>query len=124
MNVQEEIRRLAYDFYEKSGKMCGMELEHWLRAEQIVMAKLAAQGKVQAAGLQPEKTRITASGPGERTGSEGTRSAAKVKVETAERDAEKMQKSASTADISVKPKKTPKKKPQTKTAGKTRKTRS
>ncbi len=60
MNVQEEIRKLAYDFYEKTGRAGGMELEHWLRAEQIVMARLAAQGKVEAAEMKPEKPQKTA----------------------------------------------------------------
>ena len=62
MNVQEEIRRLAYDFYEKSGRMGGRELEHWLMAEQVVMSKLAAsqkrQKRVSAAGadVKPKGT--------------------------------------------------------------------
>ncbi len=60
MNVQEEIRKLAYDLYEKTGRAGGMELEHWLRAEQIVMARLAAQGKVEAAEMKPEKPHKTA----------------------------------------------------------------
>jgi Protein of unknown function (DUF2934) len=60
MNVQEEIRKLAYDFYEKTGKAGGMELEHWLKAEQIVMARLAAQEKVEAAEMKPEKPQKTA----------------------------------------------------------------
>jgi hypothetical protein len=60
MNVQEEIRKLAYDFYEKTGKAGGMELEHWLKAEQIVMARLAAQGKVEASEMKPKKPHQTA----------------------------------------------------------------
>lgn len=55
MNVQEEIRKLAYDFYEKSGRTAGRELEHWLRAEQIVMAKLASRGKIEATKVEPER---------------------------------------------------------------------
>jgi hypothetical protein len=64
MNVQEEIRRLAYDFYEKSGRMGGRELEHWLMAEQVVMSKLAAHEKAGTARPASERKqkRISAAG--------------------------------------------------------------
>lgn len=60
MNVQEEIRKLAYDFYEKSGRLGGRELENWLKAEQIVMAKLAVRRKIEPAALKTEKPKKTA----------------------------------------------------------------
>ncbi|HXN07890.1 MAG TPA: DUF2934 domain-containing protein [Nitrospiria bacterium] len=38
MNLHEEITKLAYELYEKSGRASGMELAHWLEAEGIVTA--------------------------------------------------------------------------------------
>ncbi len=35
-NLQEEIRRRAYEFYEQRGRESGHELEDWLRAEEEV----------------------------------------------------------------------------------------
>jgi Protein of unknown function (DUF2934) len=72
MNIQEEIRKLAYDFYEKDGRAGGMELEHWLRAEQIVMARLAAQGKIEPVESEPEKPKRTAAAAGRSTKPKGT----------------------------------------------------
>ncbi|MBI5587033.1 MAG: DUF2934 domain-containing protein [Deltaproteobacteria bacterium] len=40
MNLQEEISKVAYELYQKSGKI-GRDLENWLEAEKIVMAKYA-----------------------------------------------------------------------------------
>ncbi len=40
MNLREEISKKAYELYEKSGK-AGRDLENWLEAEKIVMAKYA-----------------------------------------------------------------------------------
>ncbi len=41
MDLQEEIRKMAYELYEKSGRMGGREVENWLAAEKIVMARHA-----------------------------------------------------------------------------------
>ncbi len=38
MNLHDEIAKAAYELYEKSGKI-GRDLENWLEAEKIVMAK-------------------------------------------------------------------------------------
>ncbi len=35
-NFHEEIAKVAYGLYEKSGKMSGHELDHWLEAERII----------------------------------------------------------------------------------------
>ncbi|MDI6846012.1 MAG: DUF2934 domain-containing protein [Candidatus Saccharicenans sp.] len=37
--LEEEIRLLAYELYEKSGRLDGHDLEHWLQAERMVMSK-------------------------------------------------------------------------------------
>jgi hypothetical protein len=44
--LAEEIRMVAYELYVKSGYVPGRDLENWLEAERIVLAKY---------GLTPEK---------------------------------------------------------------------
>lgn len=41
MNLHEEISKLAYELYEKSGKAEGKDRENWLEAEKIVRARHA-----------------------------------------------------------------------------------
>ena len=35
-NLHQEIFRVAYDIYERSGQIKGRDLDHWLEAERIV----------------------------------------------------------------------------------------
>ncbi len=44
MDMHEEIKKVAYELYEKSGRIGGREVENWLAAERIVMAR-RAQGE-------------------------------------------------------------------------------
>jgi len=37
--IEEEIRALAYELYEKRGRFPGRDLEDWFKAEKIVMSK-------------------------------------------------------------------------------------
>ena len=53
MDLNEEIRKVAYELYEKSGRIGGREVENWLAAEEIVMARHARLK--QPAGAQPAK---------------------------------------------------------------------
>jgi hypothetical protein len=39
MNLHDEIAKVAHELYEKSGRVPGHDLEHWLEAEKIVMAR-------------------------------------------------------------------------------------
>jgi len=39
MKKHEEIKKLAYDIYEKSGRSHGREIDHWLEAECIIRAR-------------------------------------------------------------------------------------
>ncbi len=41
MNLNEEISRVAYELYEKSGRIPGRDEFNWLEAEKIVKARLA-----------------------------------------------------------------------------------
>ncbi|MGB9716100.1 MAG: DUF2934 domain-containing protein [Thermodesulfovibrionales bacterium] len=45
MELYEEIARVAYELYEKSGYIEGRDLDNWLEAERIVKARLAEQEK-------------------------------------------------------------------------------
>jgi hypothetical protein len=53
MDLYNKIAKVAYELYEKNGCLCGRDLEHWLEAEKIVMARLAEQEK------KKEKGRVT-----------------------------------------------------------------
>jgi hypothetical protein len=66
MDLHEEIRKVAYELYEKSGRRGGRELENWLEAERIVMARSAQEeksGKAKTAATHqvikaPPKSRV------------------------------------------------------------------
>jgi hypothetical protein len=54
MKKHEEIQKLAYDLFEKSGKVHGREIDHWLEAERMLRARemdMRTQD-VEAAGLK------------------------------------------------------------------------
>ncbi len=38
-SVQDKIARVAYELFEKSGRIHGRDVEHWLEAEVIVFGK-------------------------------------------------------------------------------------
>ncbi|WP_333655900.1 DUF2934 domain-containing protein [Dissulfurispira sp.] len=58
MNVHDEIAKVAYELYEKSGRMPGHDLEHWLEAEKIVMARHKGQKKT-SSGAKKTETKKT-----------------------------------------------------------------
>lgn len=39
MKAHEEIKKLAHELFEKSGRVHGRELDHWLEAERIIRAR-------------------------------------------------------------------------------------
>ncbi|HYQ47851.1 MAG TPA: DUF2934 domain-containing protein [Thermodesulfovibrionales bacterium] len=39
MKRHEEIQKLAYDLFEKSGRTHGREIDHWLEAERMIRAR-------------------------------------------------------------------------------------
>lgn len=49
MDIRKEIEKLAYELYEKSGRIHGRDLENWLEAEVIVKARGAKKEIVTAA---------------------------------------------------------------------------
>lgn len=55
MDLREEIEKVAYGLYEKTGQ-AGRDLENWLEAEKIVLAKYARK---EAVTVQKAKTVVT-----------------------------------------------------------------
>lgn len=47
MNLHDEISKVAYELYEKRGRVKGRDLENWLEAEKIVMARYREQEKLE-----------------------------------------------------------------------------
>ncbi len=45
MDLHEEIAKLAYELYEKGGRLEGRDLENWCEAERIVLARSAWKEK-------------------------------------------------------------------------------
>jgi hypothetical protein len=39
MEKHKEIQKLAYEIFEKSGRVHGREIDHWLEAERIIKAR-------------------------------------------------------------------------------------
>ena len=56
MKLQEEIAKVAYELYEKSGRIAGRERQNWLEAERIVLTRHASQEIEEPEG---EETMIT-----------------------------------------------------------------
>ena len=54
-NLYEKISRIAYDFYEKRGKVHGYDLEDWLEAERIVMERRVKEIKREAKAISSAK---------------------------------------------------------------------
>jgi hypothetical protein len=48
MDLHEEISKVAYELYEKSGRVKGRDLENWVEAEKIVTARYKKQEKLEA----------------------------------------------------------------------------
>jgi hypothetical protein len=45
MNLFNEIAKVAYELYEKNGYIQSRDLDHWIEAEKIVIARLAEEEK-------------------------------------------------------------------------------
>ena len=60
-NIHDEIVKVAYEFFENSGRVYGYELENWLAAEKIVIERHAREIE-QDANLIGSKKEKKASG--------------------------------------------------------------
>ena len=56
MKLHEEIETIAYDIWEKSGRVHSRELEHWLEAERIVNARYALETREKKKPQEKTKT--------------------------------------------------------------------
>jgi hypothetical protein len=53
MNLHDEIAKTAYDIYQKSGHIGGLEVQNWLEAERIVLMRHASQDIEEPEGEEP-----------------------------------------------------------------------
>jgi hypothetical protein len=53
--LEEEIKKVAYELYEKSGCISGRDLENWLEAERIVLSRYGLLEQKEASTALPEK---------------------------------------------------------------------
>jgi len=59
VNLHDKIAQMAYELYEKSGKVEGRDLGNWLEAERIVMAQHRGEEKQKAeSSSSPKKKGI------------------------------------------------------------------
>ena len=56
MKLHEEIKTIAYEIWEKSGRVHSRELEHWLEAERIVNARYAMETREKKKPQEKTKT--------------------------------------------------------------------
>jgi hypothetical protein len=59
MNLHNEISKVAFELYEKSGRVEGHDLDNWLEAEKIVMARYKEQEKLGPKIPTPKKIAST-----------------------------------------------------------------
>ncbi len=59
MDRHEEIRKVAYELYEKNGCRGGHELENWLEAERLVMARHTREEKSGKLGAPAAAKKVT-----------------------------------------------------------------
>lgn len=60
MNIHEEISRIAYELYEKSGRVDGRDKENWHEAERIVKSRRQAPEKTASVAAAPAKAPVAA----------------------------------------------------------------
>jgi hypothetical protein len=117
MSLHDEIAKAAYELYEKSGRIHGRDLENWINAERIVMARYA---KKRRPGEEPmeETTEVTTM---EEIPVEPFPQVAKVSPEEAEKEAPKKKAAAKKTTKKAEAKKEGTKKAEAKKVTKTKK---
>ncbi len=53
MNLHEEISKVAYELYEKGGRLGGRDLDNWLEAEKIVRTRYVSKEKNEDEVIKP-----------------------------------------------------------------------
>jgi hypothetical protein len=69
MNLTHEIEKVAYELYVKDGYIPGREIDHWLKAEQIVLSRYAVSFEEKPAKPKKASTAKTAAKKGAAKGS-------------------------------------------------------
>ena len=69
-NIGQEIAKMAYELWEKGGRLPGREIENWLEAERIMMIrnaeKITSKGKSKkAAPFEKMPVELKKAAPGE-----------------------------------------------------------
>lgn len=62
MRKDDEVARIAYELYEKSGKIAGRDIENWLEAERIVMSRQTGRSKILVEAAQ-DMPKMVPAGP-------------------------------------------------------------
>jgi transposase len=55
MNLHNEIKKMAYELYQKRGKAEGHDLDDWFEAERIIVAQHRVEEKLEAESSSPPK---------------------------------------------------------------------
>jgi len=55
MDLDDKIRKLAFELYEKSGKVAGQDIDNWLEAERIVLARQGQEKNPKTVLSSPSK---------------------------------------------------------------------
>jgi Protein of unknown function (DUF2934) len=55
VDLEIEIRKLAYQLYEKSGNVGGRDLDNWLKAEKIILGQQGMKKYPETAPSPPSK---------------------------------------------------------------------
>lgn len=63
MDTEEEVRRIAYELWESSGRPAGCEIENWLRAEAMWQARQSPAAATQAASAGKPRSAAPAAPP-------------------------------------------------------------
>jgi hypothetical protein len=77
MEKRREIERVAYELFERNGRIHGREVEHWLEAERIVCMRCEPAEK--AAKTAPKKSVASSAVKSSKTGASAVRKAVSVK---------------------------------------------
>jgi hypothetical protein len=59
LDLGDEIRKLAYELYEKSGRVAGRDLDNWLEAEKMILAQQGAEINLETAITSSSKKKRT-----------------------------------------------------------------
>ena len=111
MDLHEEIAKMAYELYEKSGCIAGRDHENWVNAERIVLMRHASQDIEEPEGEEPMLLEEVIREEVEEKGPRLT--AEKIKQKTAVKAVKKKTVSAKKKAVSAKEKDMPVKKKRT-----------